>query len=190
MRVRGSFALALTMLTLPLAASLSQGATVASASVSSAPIVAFRRGLEVSVDGSAWGRVRSVTLPPNRCAPGSVSPCSPGTPPLVLSVRFPALPQVVDGSKVLSQLGESGGPAVHYFVRPVPANAKSSVCGPGFAVSAPMNAMRVTINLGESGTPLPVTCRWTAVAGVPDASSPVGFYMVWSDTVVVQVSAK
>ena len=144
----------------------------------------------MSVDGRSWGQVRTVALGANRCEPARTSPCAAATPPLVVSIRFPSLPQTVDGAKVLSQLGESGEARARYFVRPVPANAASTVCGGGFSVSNPLTTMRVAINLGNPGAPLPVTCRWTAVAGVPDAASPVGFYLVWSDTVAVRVVTK
>ena len=157
---------------------------------SAGAIAAFRGGLEISADGSSWARRRIVPLSESRCARAASSPCAPGTAPLVLGIRFPKLPNAVDGAKVLSQLGESGSKTMRYFVRPVPANAASSICGGGFAVSNPLPDMRVTINLGNPGAPLPVTCRWTAVAGVPDTASPLGFDMVWSDTVVVEVISK
>ena len=159
-------------------------------SSTSAAIAAFRQGLEISVNGGPWETSRTVVLSPTRCPPATSSPCATGTAPLVIGIRFPALPEVVDGSKVLSQLGEDGSRDAHYHIRPVPANAAGSVCAGGLNVPAPLPNMRVAINLGHPGTPLPVTCRWTVLAGVPNPKSPTGFDLIWSDTVTVHVISK
>ena len=153
-------------------------------------VAAFRDGLEISVDGTAWASSRTVTLSPTRCPPSSTSPCAAGTPPLIVSVRFPALPDVVSGGELLAQLGESGSKEAHYFIRPVPANAGSPVCGGVLSVSSPQHAMRMAINLAAPGTPLPVTCRWSVLAGIPDPKAPHGFEMIWSDTATVHVVGK
>lgn len=162
----------------------------AGAQSSSAAVAEFRKGLEISVNGGPWEISRTVTLSPSRCPPATGSPCAPGTAPLVINIRFPALPDVVDGSKVLSQLGEDGARDAHYHIRPVPANAAGTVCAGGLNVPAPLPNMRVAINLGHPGTPLPVTCRWTVLAGVPNPKSPTGFDLIWSDTVTVHVISK
>jgi hypothetical protein len=153
-------------------------------------IASFRGGLEISVDGNSWGQSKTVVLSAKRCSPATSSPCAHGTPPLVIEIRFPAIQNAVDGSRILAQLGESGSPTSHYYIRPVPANAAGTVCATGFNVPNPLANMRVSINLGDAGTPLPVTCRWSALAGVTNPKSPTGFDLVWSDTVTVHVVGK
>lgn len=153
-------------------------------------VASFRGGLEISVDGSSWALSRTITLSQTRCEPATTSPCAIGTAALVVNVRFPSLPGVVAGAKILAQLGESGSGEARYFIRPVPANAGSSVCGGVLGVSKPLPNMRMAINLGDQGTPLPVTCRWSVLAGVPNPKSASGFDMIWSDTATVHVVTK
>jgi hypothetical protein len=169
---------------------LAFGTASAQLSTSTGTVAAFRDGLEISVDGNSWGQSRTVALSPSRCPPSSTSPCAAGTPPLVVSVRFPALPDVVDGGKVLAQLGESGSKEARYYIRPVPANAGSPVCGGVLSVSSPQPAMRMAINLAAPGTPLPVTCRWSVLTGVPNPKAAHGFDLIWSDTATVHVISK
>jgi hypothetical protein len=164
------------------------GSIVSVAEASS--IAAFRKGLEVSVEGSPWGPSRTIGLPSSRCVPATTSPCAPGTPALIVNIRFPTLLNAADGASVLRQLGETGPAADHYFVRPVPANTSGTVCAGGFATPSPLGNMRMAINLGSPGTPLPVTCHWTALAGVSNPRSPGGIDLIWSDTVTVQVVAR
>jgi hypothetical protein len=156
--------------------------------LSTPEVLAFRKGFEVSIDGSPWGPARTIALPLSRCVPATTSPCAPGTPAVLVNIRFPAVANAVDMSEVLSQLGESGGQGNHYMIRPVPANARGSVCAGGFIAPAPLGNMRMAINVGNPGTPLPVLCRWTALIGIRLPGGKVE--LVWSDTIVAELVAK
>jgi hypothetical protein len=165
------------------------GASLETTAADAHSIAAFRKGFEVSVEGSPWARSRTFSLPTPRCKPATSSPCVPGTPALLVKFRFPSLVNAVDLSQVLAKLGEAGGAGDHYMVRPVPANATSPVCAGGFTAPAPFNDMHLAINLGNPGTPLPVTCKWTVLAGVPNPTAKSGVELVWSDTVAVHLPA-
>jgi hypothetical protein len=148
----------------------------------------FRTGLEVSVEGSPWGHARTVALSPSRCRPATTSPCAPGTPAVIVNVRFPAVTGAVDMAQVRATLGEAGGAGNYYDIRPVPSNAVGTICAGGMIMSAPFSNMRMAINIGNPGTPLPVTCRWTVLVGIPGPRGTVE--LVWSDTVTVQLVAQ
>ena len=164
----------------------SMDAPSASATKDSA-IVTWRSGLEVSVNGSAWGRTLSVVLTKAQCPPSASSPCAVGS-AVAVDVRFPPVEQAADLSKVHAQLGEAPVAAgSRYEVRLV-RSLSSPLCADGFETSSAYGNARMAIKVGAPGPPLPITCRWTAVVGIPQSASHLA--VVWSDTVVVQLTSK
>ena len=154
-----------------------------------ASIAAWRSGLEVSVNGSAWSQSASVALTRAQCPPSDTSPCASGS-AVGVDVRFPAVAQATELAKARAALGETGGQSgARYEVRVVRSQS-SPLCPGGFAAASPETTSRLAINLGPPGPPLPLTCKWAAVVGVPDASRPSKVMAVWSDTVSVVLTSK
>src|SRR5437899_11046789 len=117
---------ALGVLLLPLAAG-AQSATPKPAGVVTGPtaaeakaaaaIMTFRKGFQISVDGTSWSQSQTVELSPSQCTPATTSPCAAGAAPVRVHVRFPALPNAVPGSILLPQVGlsTSGSDPYHVF---------------------------------------------------------------------------
>jgi hypothetical protein len=166
------------------------GATdVSSNTAKDTAIGSWRSGLEVSVNGSAWERSLTVALTKAQCPPSESSPCAVGS-AVAVDVRFPPIEQATDLSKVRAQLGEAPGAAgSRYEVRLV-RSLSSPLCADGFETSSAYGNARMAINVGAPGPPLPLTCRWTAVVGIPQAANASHVAVVWSDTVVVQLTSK
>ncbi len=155
-----------------------------------AAVTAWRSGLEVSVNGSGWNRSVAVTLTRAQCPPSETSPCASGS-AVGVDVRFPVVAQAVELTRTRAALSEppEGQSNARYELRLVRAQS-SPLCPNGFVVPAPANASRLAINLGPPGPPLPLTCRWTALVGVPDPNDPAKVTAIWSDTVSVLLSVK
>src|SRR5438309_365201 len=66
----------------------------------------FRKGLQVSYNGSTWGPARTIAVTKTECPVSTTSPCAAGTPALVVSFRFDTLPHPVELYKVLATIGE------------------------------------------------------------------------------------
>jgi hypothetical protein len=152
-------------------------------------LVSWRSGLQISVNGSAWDRSLTIGLTKVQCPPSPTSPCAAGS-AVAVDVRFPAVAQATDLAKVHAELGEvpeAGGS--RYEVRLVK-NLSSPLCDAGFVTSSAYAAARMAINVGAPGPPLPLTCRWTALIGIPDPLNAARVAVIWSDTVVVQLTSK
>jgi hypothetical protein len=152
-------------------------------------LLGWRNGLEISVNGSTWDRALTVTLSKVQCPPSPTSPCAAGS-AVAVDVRFPPVAQATDLSKVHAELGEiSGATGSRYEVRLV-RNQSSPLCDAGFVTSSAYASARMAINVGAPGPPLPLTCRWTALIGIPDPANASHVAVIWSDTVVVQLTSK
>lgn len=152
-------------------------------------ILNWRTGLEVSVNGSAWDRSLIVGLTKVQCPPSTTSPCAAGS-AVAVDIRFPPIAQATDLSKVHAQLGESAGAtAGRYEVRLI-RSLSSPLCDAGFVTSSAYGNARMAINVGAPGPPLPLTCRWTAIVGIPGPGNASRVAVLWSDTVVVQLTSK
>jgi hypothetical protein len=152
-------------------------------------IVGWRTGLEVSVNGSAWDRSVTVALTKAQCPPSESSPCAPGS-AVAVDVRFPPVEQAADLSKVHAQLGEALGAAGNRYEVRLVRSLSSPLCAAGFETSSAYGNARMAINVGAAGPPLPLTCRWTAVVGIPQPANASHVAVLWSDTVVVQLTSK
>jgi hypothetical protein len=181
--------------TTPVPAGVASGPS-ASAAADAAAVMTFRRGLQVSLDGTTWTQSLTVDLPPSRCVPATSSPCAAGTAPLYVKIKFAGLPSPADAATVLRQLGMTPSGGAHYFVFPVPMNAAGTpagVCEGGFSspnAVTPSNNVHIGLVLDRPGAPLPVTCSWVVVAGIPRPGSATGVDLIWSDTVSVRAVAK
>jgi hypothetical protein len=162
---------------------------VAPDQTSSAAIASWRTGLEVSVNGSVWDRSVIVGLSKTQCPPSPTSPCEPGS-AVAVDVRFPPVTQATDLSKVRAQLGEPPSAAGNRYEIRLVRERSSPLCAAGFATSSAYGNARMAINVGAPGPPLPLTCRWTAVVGIPASGNSSRVAIVWSDTVVVQLTSK
>jgi hypothetical protein len=152
-------------------------------------ILYWRTGLEISVHGTGWDRSLTVPLSKVQCPPSTTSPCAAGS-AVAVDVRFPPVAQATDLSKVHAELGEiPGATGNRYEVRLV-RDLSSPLCDAGFATSSAYASARMAINVGAPGPPLPLTCRWSALIGVPDPANASHVTVVWSDTVVVQLTSK
>jgi len=152
-------------------------------------ILNWRTGLEVSVHGGGWDHSLTVPLSKVQCPPSTTSPCAAGS-AVAVDVRFPPVAQATDLSKVHAELGEiPGATGNRYEVRLV-RSLSSPLCDAGFVTSSAYASARMAINVGAPGPPLPLTCRWTALIGVPDPANASHVTVVWSDTVVVQLTSK
>lgn len=155
-----------------------------------AAIAAWRTGLEVSVNGSGWNRTVSVALTKAQCPPSETSPCASGS-AVGVDVRFPAVAQAVELARTRATLGEptEARAGVRYELRIVRTQS-SPLCPGGFVAAAPAGTSRLAINLSRPGPRLPLTCRWTAVVGVPDPNDPSKVMAIWADTASVLVTSK
>ncbi len=152
-------------------------------------VLGWRNGLEISVNGSTWEHSITVGLSKVQCPPSTTSPCAAGS-AVAVDVRFPPVEQATDLSKVHAELGEiSGAPGSRYEVRLV-RSLSSPLCDAGFVTSSAYASTRMAINVGAPGPPLPLTCRWTALIGIADPANASHVAVVWSDTVVVQLTSK
>jgi hypothetical protein len=152
-------------------------------------ILNWRNGLEISVNGSTWDRSLTVGLSKVQCPPSMASPCAAGS-AVAVDVRFPPVEQATDLAKVHAELGEIPGvTGSRYEVRLVRA-LSSPLCDAGFVTSSAYASARMAINVGAPGPPLPLTCRWTALIGIPDPANASHVAVIWSDTVVVQITSK
>lgn len=168
---------------------LALGARVASSQTPEIAIQSWRSGLEISVNGSAWDRAVTVGLSKVQCPPSATSPCAAGS-AVAVDVRFPPIDLATDLSKAHAQIGEVAGPMGNrYEVRLVHEHS-SPLCADGFATSSAYGNTRIAINVGAPGPPLPITCRWTALVGIPTAGGSSHVAAVWSDTVVLQLTSK
>ncbi len=152
-------------------------------------VLSWRNGLEVSVNGSGWDRSLTVGLTKVQCPPSATSPCAEGS-AVAVDIRFPPIEQAMDLSKVRPRLGEvPGATGNRYEVRLVRSRS-SPLCDAGFATSSAFGNTRMAIKVGAPGPPLPLICRWTALVGIPDPASASRVAVIWSDTVVVQLTSK
>ncbi|MGH7620358.1 MAG: hypothetical protein ACREPM_24340 [Gemmatimonadaceae bacterium] len=152
-------------------------------------IAGWRGGLEISVNGSAWERSLTVGLNKVQCPPSTASPCAAGS-AVAVDVRFPPVAAATDLAKAHARLGESSSASGNRYDVRLVKNLSSPLCAPGFETSSAYGNARMAINLGAPGSPLPITCRWTAIVGVLDPSNASRVLVVWSDTVVVQLTSK
>jgi hypothetical protein len=148
----------------------------------------FRAGLELRLGDGGWGKSRSIALSPRDCPPAPEAPCSASAKPVLVDVRFAALPRPVELYKALSTIGENMPPGrERYMVRSVPARQPDAICGGGMTLTAPMANLHVAVNIANAGSHLPVSCQWTVLGANENAQAPSGFDVLWSDTITVQV---
>jgi len=168
---------------------LAQRQASANASDASEAIASWRGGLAISVNGSPWERSVTVGLSKAQCPPSTTSPCAAGS-AVAVDVRFPPIDQATDLSKVHAQLGEAPGPPGNRYEVRLVRDRSSALCASGFEASSAYENSRMAINAGAPGPPLPLTCRWTALVGIPDPANASRIAVLWSDTVVVQLTSK
>ena len=148
----------------------------------------FRTGLELRLGDGSWAKSRSIALSSRDCAPAVEAPCGAGAKPVVVDMRFAALPRPVELYKALSSIGEhmpSGRD--RYMVRPVPARQPNAICGGGMTLTAPVANLRLAVNIANVGARLPVRCQWTVLGANENPQAESGFDVVWSDTITIQV---
>jgi len=161
---------------------------VAAGASRDAAIATWRDGLEISVNGAAWERTLTVGLSKAQCPPSTSSPCAAGS-AVAVDVRFPPIAQAIDLSKARAQLGEAPSQSGDRYEVRLVREQSSALCAPGFSTSSAYANPRMAVNVGGQGPPLPLTCRWTAIVGIPDATGS-HVAVVWSDTVVLQLTSK